>query len=167
MPPPSQAITDSMKQRSNSTSGRSPNHYSSSPPSHGTAPGSPLSPRSSLPWNVTKRTVVNGQLTSKRITLAERAGTGGRSAVPTSTMKPAHARSVSTGVGRSTSTAASAFSKSVGGRPNSSLGMSKGSAIPTGARPASAQGFRHPGGESALENGTKSVVKRKRELSIR
>ncbi|PWW77493.1 kinesin-domain-containing protein [Tuber magnatum] len=40
--------------------------------------------------------------------------------------------------------------------------MSKGSAIPTGARPASAQGFRHPGGgESALENGAKSVVKRK------
>ncbi|CAZ85405.1 unnamed protein product [Tuber melanosporum] len=40
--------------------------------------------------------------------------------------------------------------------------MSKGSAIPTGARPASAQGFRHPGGgESALESGAKSVMKRK------
>ncbi|CUS14217.1 unnamed protein product [Tuber aestivum] len=168
MPPPSQAVTDSMKQKSNSTSGRSPNHYSTSStststssPSYGATPGSPLSPRS-LPWNIAKRTVVNGQLTTKRITLAERAGAGGRSAVPTSTTKSAHARSVSTGIGRSTSTAASTFSKSVGGRPNSSLGMSKGSAIPTGARPASAQGFRHPGGgESASENGAKSAVKRK------
>lgn len=154
MPPPSQAITASLKQKPLSrspTSSPSTSFCSSSRSSsrdNSVSPSSiPLYYKRELPWNVTKYLVVSGNSVQKRITLVDRAGPPPASKVSSGAQarNAIHGRSASSQIGRSNSTG---LSKSVGSRPNSSLGLVRG--VPTPApRPTSAQGER----QERQENG--------------